>query len=818
MSTRVTERVEEWDSRPFSGGYGALHDLASEGFSGVVRAGGAELYLTKGAAVGLRNGTVEDFEAATGTVYEAPTPALPLLAVMQEHGGDARAQYYSEDTSIAEVDGKLESGGFTGYIELSENVLSGDYYVVYHRGQSMSVAFVGNTGQLLEGEEAFERADGEVGIYRVHPATIDPVDVPEPTGRPDGADEDDGGGTTAGAVAGPAAGGSEADGPAEGEESGNGSTTGTASAGGPSAATAEDRATEQAAGAEDTPEASDPAGDDPAGDRPPGETDTGPEQRAASDALADRAEPDTAGGETTEGDAADQDTAEHHADQDTAGRTAGPEGVTREGRTDDSGGRDPTDVPIPDPGSAGEQPDSEQAGTSTPQSGPTPQDGAATAAGGTDSEEPSRPGRSKDTESPGAGPEGDRPLETHTIPSLDPRRSESRDRGPAVPESDPSGDRDAGTAAASASEGDTQEDAGTAGESTRQGGRSPEPAADQSETGGVPTGETPTGEPPTDRGDADPARVAELEAELDDRTAEIESLESRLETATADRDRLEAKLEGLREERDELAAEVERLESELERLETEFGAAADERRISSQEALDGTDVFVRYHSKGDATLEKAHSSNTRRADVVENLRLEKHTQFDADAVSVGGQSYTEFVEGTVVYQFVDWVATELLFEIRDTGHTDALKTLYDALPSIDRAELNGTVDVVYAEDGQESRSTETFDVVLRDRMGTPLVVANLNDSREAATESMMESLITSAERVGRTSDDFAGAFFVTESFFEPGALETASEVTRGGLLSRNKRKSFVNLSRKRGYHLCLVEARNQNFNLTVPEL
>ena len=59
---------------------------------------------------------------------------------------------------------------------------------------------------------------------------------------------------------------------------------------------------------------------------------------------------------------------------------------------------------------------------------------------------------------------------------------------------------------------------------------------------------------------------------------------------------------------------------------------------------------------------------------------------------------------------------------------------------------------------------------------------------------------------------------MTTSFFEPGALETASEATRGGLLSRNKRKSFVNLSRKRGYHLCLVEARSENFTLTVPEL
>jgi len=187
-------------------------------------------------------------------------------------------------------------------------------------------------------------------------------------------------------------------------------------------------------------------------------------------------------------------------------------------------------------------------------------------------------------------------------------------------------------------------------------------------------------------------------------------------------------------------------------------------------------------------------------------------------VSVGGQSYAEFLEGTLEYQFVEWVVRDLLFEIRDTGHAKALKNLYDALPKIDRAELAGTAEVVYTQDGQETRSQESFDVILRNRMGNPLLVANLNDSREAATKSMMENLITAAERVGRSSEEFSGAFLVTRSFFDPDALDTASDATQGGLLSRDKRKSFVNLSRKRGYHLCLVEARNENFHLAVPEL
>jgi len=103
-------------------------------------------------------------------------------------------------------------------------------------------------------------------------------------------------------------------------------------------------------------------------------------------------------------------------------------------------------------------------------------------------------------------------------------------------------------------------------------------------------------------------------------------------------------------------------------------------------------------------------------------------------------------------------------------------------------------------------------------MGNPLVVANVNDSREAATGELMNSLVDSASRVSESTDTLASAFLVTASFFEPEALETAAEATSGGLLSRDKRESFVKLSRKRGYHLCLAEARDSQFHLAVPEL
>ncbi len=63
---------------------------------------------------------------------------------MQERADEVRAQYYTEETPLQDANGTLSSGGFTGYVELSENVLSGDYFVVYHGGKSMSAAFVGN--------------------------------------------------------------------------------------------------------------------------------------------------------------------------------------------------------------------------------------------------------------------------------------------------------------------------------------------------------------------------------------------------------------------------------------------------------------------------------------------------------------------------------------------------------------------------------------------------------------------------------------------------------------------------------------------------
>ena len=194
MSTLVLDRIEGWDTRPFTGGYRALQTLADREFSGVVRADSLELFVTRGTAVSVRGGDIEAFEDVSGTAYEAPSPALPLLAVMQEQDNEVRDSFYTEQTPISTVDETLSAGGFTGYIELSENVLSGDYYLVYHAGESMSVAFVGQSARFVHGNEALESTNNEVGIYQVRPADIHPLDLPEP----EPTDDDRGGPADAG--------------------------------------------------------------------------------------------------------------------------------------------------------------------------------------------------------------------------------------------------------------------------------------------------------------------------------------------------------------------------------------------------------------------------------------------------------------------------------------------------------------------------------------------------------------------------------------------------------------------------------------------
>jgi hypothetical protein len=640
MNARTDEKITEWDSRPFSGGFDALRDLADAEFSGVVQAGGARLFMLNGRVVGVFGGELDDFESADGTVFEAPHPSLPLLFSMRERGGKTQAKYYTNDTPLAEASDTLAGKNFTGYVELSENVLSGDYYVVYHAGRSMSVAYVGESEQLVSGDEAFERANDEGGIYEVVAADVDVIDIPEP----------------------------------------------------------------------ETPDETPAAVPDPEPEELEPESESKPERPS---------EPEP------------ERPPESKSEPETTAESSEPTGTTPE---TEQTPRQPTQEPT-------QRPPRQAASEASQQSG----------------EQPTAP--EAETDEGASDPLSDERQwrETSTIPSLDPDKS----------------------------------------------------STSKSRESGVKQRRT-TRRPPQQQSKARAAskRTKELETELASRAERMEVLQTKLSDAEAERDEL-------RQERDRLQGEVERLRNELETVRESTPGAVAERQLTPEQAFAGTNLFVRYGSKGKGTLTDAAAGEIDREAVESNLKLEHHTQFESDGVAVEGREYEEFLHDSMEFQFVSWLVTDLLYEILETSHQRGMKDLFEAIQEIDRAELHGAVNAA-SEEGEEWELS--FDVILRDRMGNPLVVANINDSRDPATGEMMGSLVDASTDVAAANDELSAAFQVTNSFFEPAALETTENATSGGLLTREKRESFVKLSRKRGYHLCLVESRNGQFYLTVPEL
>ena len=662
MDGEILDAVTEWGGRSVADGVSGLYDLADGKFTGAVSDGTTWAFVLNGRFVGVFDGDIEDFEDASLTAYTAPDLSLPLLYAMQARGGEVRGQYYSNDTPLSELDDTLSSGNFVGYVELSENVLSGDYYVVYYGGRALPVAFVGNNRRLLSGDEAFERAADEVGIYSVVDADVEVVDLPE---RPEGA----------------AASGSESESESESET----------------------ESTDQS-GVVIAPDAD---------DGPAMESDPTPD---ADDGTATEA---AAAGSTTE--------------------------------AEDGNGAVPTKRPRDADDGA---------------------DGPAGADGGTAATDADGPHADDDFQSLGE------------LSGVD-----DADAGGAEPGSP--ADADEATVAAP--------DEGTDAESD------PPPADDAATEADAVSGD---GSEPT------PDDADRLHRELDaahERVAELE----------AERDRIAGERDDLRAEADRLRDRVAELEAAVERLEAADGDAADAetRTLDPDEALSGTNLFVRYADKTDGTVARAAEGRISATELRDNLRLEYHTEFESEGVRVDGRPFEAFLRATPEHRFAEWLLTALVYEIRQTDTRPGLSKLYEAIETVDRIDLDGDVEAT-VEDGEggAASTTVTFDVVFRNKMGDPLFGAAFDDSRDPTHAGTIRPLLDGAESVSRAVEAFAAAFVVTTSFFDADAMEVAVDATRGGLFSRSSRKSYVKLSRKSGFHLCLVEARDEDFFLAVPEL
>lgn len=749
------DTIADWQTRRVDDGYAGLHDLADAGFSGGVSAGDAWLLFVNGTAVSVTDhgdgsptpGDIERFEGASLTAYEAPHPSLPLLAAMKFGDGETRGTYYTEETPLSEVEDTLEDGGFTGYVELSENVLSGDYYTVYQAGRSMHAAFVGSSETLRTDDDAREAAHDEVGLYEVVAASIDVVEIPdapepEPTPTPDSA---------------PAA--------------------------------------------TPTPDATEDIEPDGDGADP----DPEPESEPESDALDESLTAEAAGDAPEDAEASvdtDPDAGSPTADADVDEEPSTPPAGEVSTASDTDTPAEPTTDTEPEPVEpAGEPPTDEPSATETPTE-ETPPTGAISRVTEPD-EEPDSKELVGDDAAPSSGDAG--------VPN--------------APSSSPASKRASTTERASA---------------TEQLAARSIPSVDPERTGGSSsTQSTRSSRTPRERKQRDQPRTQQStrrqeqtqpdSEELDAVREELETVRESLETAETERDEARAQLETAREEletaetareeleaeRDDLKREVESLRARVDELESQLGdVATDGESLSAPEAFDGTNLFVRYESKGKTTVETAHDGDGSPAELADNLRLVHHTQFETEGATVEGEPFEQWLYATQQYRFAEWLVGQLVFEIRETDTTSKLSDLYDALPGIDRIELAGSVAV--PEGGEEVDIG--FDIVCRDRMGDPLFVADLDASRQPISDGQMASLVQDSGLVCEAESTFAGAFFVSAAFFEPGALETARDATSGSLLSRDSRLSYVKQSRKRGYHLSLVESRDDGFHLSVPDL
>jgi hypothetical protein len=699
--------MEKWEGSPFDGGFDGLRDLQSRGFNGAVEAGDSRLFLRDGEPLAVvsnfeeapREGSIEAFEGAAGRTHEAAHPGTVPLAAMLALDGEVRGRYFSDDTPLSKVHETLSGGGFTGYVELSENVLSGDYYIVYRNGDADYIGYISSSGRFITEEEAREKAEGEIGIYEVVAVSLSDIEIP--------------------------------------------------------AAPQSDTGTEAVGVASESPSEPNPA------------VESDPEPASAVESEPDpKPATEPAKTPTTEPAAETVDEPNEPADSTSEPPAAdGPSeaaGVS-EAETDPSAS-EPSE---PDP----------ETGEPTPESAAETDDTASSEP--SSAWESAATGASQSTAESNADPAGSvmDDLTTRSVPSIDPENTGRGETG------------EADTPARRGVDGATP----TGPEPTRTPDGTREPESES-----APEPES------AERSRSESAAESEPAVDVEARIEEVrEEYESELES-------LRAELDSLRTERDRLQERVETLEAR----ETAGAGGASGVSLTPDRALAGTSLFVRDEGPGGPTLEDAHAGTVDPEELAENLRIEYHTQFEDDGATVEGEPFESFLRSSPLYAFTEWVLTDLLFEIQSTRSEGAMRPLYDSLPDIDRVSFGEPVSVG---EGENQRDIE-FDVVARDRMGEPLVVANMDESRDPTRAASLEPLIDDASDVGMEADRFAGAFAVTSSYFEPDALEAAREATSGSLLSREKHRNFVKLSRNKGFHLCLVESRDESFHMTMPEL
>lgn len=168
--------IRDWETDSFRGREAAVRQLGVQSFSGVVVADETTVVIVNGAAIRVTNGSITDLFDAELVVHEARNPAEPYLLALYGHCSEA-ARLYTRETPVGDAVSELADASFSGYVELSEHVYSGDYYAVFSGGDVEFLGIQSTERPPLSGTEARDAMYGEVGIYSINRAWMDPVDL-----------------------------------------------------------------------------------------------------------------------------------------------------------------------------------------------------------------------------------------------------------------------------------------------------------------------------------------------------------------------------------------------------------------------------------------------------------------------------------------------------------------------------------------------------------------------------------------------------------------------------------------------------------------
>ncbi|PNW65640.1 UNVERIFIED_CONTAM: hypothetical protein BEN50_21820 [Euhalothece sp. KZN 001] len=648
MEVPVEETIDLWEDRPVETGPAGLMQLQTEEFDGLVEDGsGLRAFYVRGRVVHLEGGSVDELAEGSLTASRADNAGVAMLAAMRTLAPEARARYYTHKTPLNAVDDTLRSGGFTGYVCLAEQVVSGAYFLVYHNGKRMPVAYVGAALRTVTGQDAYELAVDEVGIYEVFPTEVEVRRVDADAAPTDV---------------------------------------------GPATATAESPQIDLQLDMTDA---------------------SGAPQAGASDAMA--------GAERSS------------APADVSSSTAPSAQTTPETAVDGSGTPDGA---------------LEQSSTETPVEQADPPE-ASIEQSSTDApvEQPGSTYGPQDSQPPSVQRPVNEAVTSHLqgrLMALEERRRElERERNELMRE--------------------------------------------------VARVET---------------TVEEREARITEITAEYESrIDEQADTIDAQQRQIEA-----------LQTEVATLEETVTQQQARLDGEdiAETQELTARAAFEQTNLFIRYRNKAGPSLRDFRMQNAAISKVRENLAVEYHTHFDAPTTTIEGESFEEYLHGATEYQFIHWVTGDLLALIEATGNRGAMGPLFEAVTAIDRVELYGTVSASVA--GEEEPISRPFDIIARNQVGDPLLVADVNTTPTATTRAMTESMTEKLADLAPAIADIAAGFYVTESFYDPGALQVIADQISGGIIPRTNKRSYVRLGRGRGFHLCLTERRGEQFYLNVPDL